>query len=82
MVVGIDVTHPAPDSIKGAPSIAGIVASIDADFTQWPGNIRCQERRQEMVSNLDILVEERLRLWVSNNPKKKLENMMIYRDGK
>ncbi len=82
MIVGIDVTHPEHGSIQGTPSIAGIVASIDADFTQWPGNIRCQERRKEMVSDLEMLMEERLRLWVSNNRNHKLENIIIYRDGK
>ena len=82
MVVGIDVTHPKPGSVKGTPSIAGVVASIGADFTQWPGNIRCQESRKEMVSGLDILMEERLNLWVSVNNRHNLENIVVYRDGK
>ena len=82
MVVGIDVTHPEPGSVKGTPSIAGIVASINSDFTQWPGDIRRQESRTEMVSELDLLMKERLRLWVSKNPRRKLENIIVYRDGK
>ena len=82
MVVGIDVTHPKPGSAKGTPSIAGVVASIGADFTQWPGNVRCQESRKEMVSDLEILMEERLNLWISNNKKHKLQNILVYRDGK
>ena len=32
MVVGIDVTHPAPKSMVGNPSIAAVVASIDSDY--------------------------------------------------
>lgn len=82
MVVGIDVTHPRQGSPKGTPSIAGIVASIDSEFTQWPGNIRCQTSKKEMVSNLDILIEERLKLWVSKNQNHKLEHIMVYRDGR
>ena len=82
MVVGLDVTHPKPGSVKGTPSIAGIVASTDSGFTQWPGNIRAQTSRQEMISNLDVLMEERLKLWVSSNPNHKLENIMVYRDGR
>ena len=82
MVVGLDVTHPKPGSVKGTPSIAGIVASIDAGFTQWPGNIRAQTSKKEMISNLDVLMEERLRLWVSSTPNHKLENIMVYRDGR
>ena len=82
MVVGIDVTHPQPGSVKGTPSIAGIVASVDASFAQWPGNICCQESRKEMVSALDALVEERLSLWVSRNRGRTLKHILVYRDGK
>ena len=82
MLVGIDVTHPAPGTVKGIPSIAGVVASIDANFGQWPGSIRCQESKKEMVSNLDVVMEERLECWLSNNPGNKLENIVVYRDGK
>ena len=81
MLVGIDVTHPA-GSMKGTPSIAGVVASIDANFNQFPGSIRCQESRKEMVSELDAMMEERLKLWISNNINQKLENIVVYRDGK
>lgn len=82
MLVGIDVTHPAPGSMKGTPSIAGVVASIDANLSQWPGNICCQESKKEMVSTLDIMMKERLEYWVSKNPGSKLENIVVYRDGK
>lgn len=81
ILVGIDVTHPAPGTMRGIPSIAGVVASIDPNFAQWPGNICCQESKKEMVSNLDSMMEERLEYWVSKNPEKKLENIVIYRDG-
>lgn len=82
MLVGIDVTHPAPDSIRGTPSIAGVVASIDANFSQWPGNICCQESKKEMVSSLDSMMKERLEYWASKNPGTTLENIVVYRDGK
>ena len=82
MLVGIDVTHPAGGSMKGTPSIAGVVASINADFNHFPGSIRCQESRKEMVTELDAMMEERLKLWISNNVNQKLENIVVYRDGK
>lgn len=81
MLVGIDVTHPS-GSMKGTPSIAGVVASIDAKFGQFPGSIRCQQSRKEMVSELDVIMEERLQLWVTMNNNQKLENIVVYRDGK
>ena len=81
MLVGIDVTHPS-GSMKGTPSIAGVVASINADFNHFPGSIRCQESRKEMVSELDAMMEERLKLWMSKNNNQELENIVVYRDGK
>lgn len=52
MVVGIDVTHPLPGSSPLAPSVAGMVASIDRWLSQWPAVLSIQsERRQEMVSH-------------------------------
>ena len=48
MIVGIDVTHPAPNSMENAPSIVGMVASIDNQFGQWPGSIKIQKGRQEI----------------------------------
>lgn len=40
MVVGIDVTHPSPGSSPDAPSVAGIVASVDEWLGQWPAELR------------------------------------------
>ena len=82
MLVGIDVTHPAPGTTKGNPSIAGVVASIDGSLGQWPGSISCQESKKEIVSGLDAMIEERLECWISNNLGKTPENILIYRDGK
>lgn len=49
MVVGIDVTHPAPKSMEGAPSTVGMVASIDKHFGQWPGALQIQKGKQEIL---------------------------------
>ena len=82
MVVGIDVTHPAPGAMRGCPSIAGVVASSGPDLSQWPGDICCQESKKEMVTNLDRMMEERIRYWMAKNPGKKLQNIIVYRDGR
>ena len=65
MVVGVDVTHPSSCSAPNAPSIAGMVASVDKRLGQWPADLRIQESRQEMVSELDSMLESRLDLWKS-----------------
>ncbi|KAI1182530.1 RNA interference and gene silencing protein [Nemania serpens] len=80
MVVGIDVTHPAPGSSSKAPSVAGVVASIDERLGQWPAEIRIQPAREEMVAGLDAMLESRLLLWKEFN-KALPENILVYRDG-
>ncbi|PGH12484.1 hypothetical protein AJ79_04228 [Helicocarpus griseus UAMH5409] len=81
MVVGIDVTHPAPGSAPNAPSIAGMVASVDKVLAQWPASIRLQgQARAEMVSDLNSMLQSRLHLWFNHN-KGLPENILIYRDG-
>jgi eukaryotic translation initiation factor 2C len=48
MLVGMDVTHPSPGSIKGTPSIAAVVATIDDNFAQFPASLRIQQTRKEV----------------------------------
>ena len=83
MVVGLDVTHPSPGSAKTAPSIAGMVASVDKTLGQWPAIIRLQaEARQEMVSELKMMLKTRLNLWKTKGKHAELpENILLYRDG-
>lgn len=60
MVVGIDVTHPSPGSSSNAPSVAGIVASVDQWLGKWPADLRIQQARQGIVSDLDGMLKSRL----------------------
>ena len=48
MVVGMDVTHPGPSTVKGTPSIAAVVASADLRFSQYPASMRIQETKKEV----------------------------------
>ncbi|EXJ87364.1 hypothetical protein A1O3_04323 [Capronia epimyces CBS 606.96] len=43
MVLGIDVTHPGTAAIKGAPSVAAVVGSVDAEFAQWPASLHVND---------------------------------------
>jgi hypothetical protein len=81
MLVGLDVTHPSPGSTSSAPSVVGIVASVDAQLAQWPADIRIQPARQEMVSDLDALLQSRIKIWANRNQGKFPENIVVYRDG-
>ncbi|KAI8958512.1 eukaryotic translation initiation factor 2C 2 [Daldinia sp. FL1419] len=82
MIVGIDVTHPSPGSSKIAPSVAGMVASVDNRLGQWPGILRIQKGREEMVKDLKDMLKSRLRLWREKGKHPTLpENILVYRDG-
>lgn len=83
MLVGIDVTHPSPGSSDKAPSVAGMVASIDKHLGQWPGILGLQEvSRQEMVSNLVEMLKQHLDNWLTLGKHARLpENIIVYRDG-
>jgi len=82
MIVGIDVTHPSPSSSADAPSVAGMVASIDSQLGQWPGILRAQQSRQEMVADLQMMLESRLDLWKSKGGHREYpEIIIVYRDG-
>lgn len=48
MLVGMDVTHPGPGTVKGTPSIAAVVASVESRFGQFPASLRIQESRKEV----------------------------------
>ncbi|KAI0395207.1 ribonuclease H-like domain-containing protein [Xylariaceae sp. FL0594] len=80
MVVGIDVTHPSSTSDSAAPSVAGMVATVDSGLGQWPGILRAQSAREEMVTDLQMMLESRLHLWKAKN-KTYPKNILVYRDG-
>jgi hypothetical protein len=80
MIVGMDVTHPAPGSPAPAPSVASIVASVDPWLAQWPADLRMQTGRQEKVNDLAELLRSRLLLWRAKQGRLP-DNILVYRDG-
>ena len=81
ILVGLDVTHPAPGSAEAAPSVSSITASVDAKLAQWPADVAIQERRQEMVDGLKEMFKSRLKLWQAHNEQRLPEEIIVYRDG-
>ncbi|KAL8678033.1 MAG: hypothetical protein Q9186_005602 [Xanthomendoza sp. 1 TL-2023] len=81
MLVGMDVTHPSPGSLEESPSIAGVVASIDGQYGQWPASMQAQIGKKEMIVNLEEMFGERLDLWQKKNNGAYPERVIIYRDG-
>ena len=81
MIVGLDVTHPSPSSKLGSPSIAGIVASINKELSQWPAAFSAQESRQEMIADLVGLLKGRLKYYQEKNNGALPQSIIIFRDG-
>ncbi|KAK1774471.1 post-transcriptional gene silencing protein QDE-2 [Copromyces sp. CBS 386.78] len=88
MVVGYDVTHPtnlpAGKSASTAPSIVGLVSTIDQYLGQWPGMVWNNPRGQEsMTAQFTDKFKTRLELWRNNpvNNRTLPENILIFRDG-
>nr|GAT44419.1 argonaute-like protein [Mycena chlorophos] len=81
MLVGIDVTHPGPGSVKGTPSIAAVVASVDSNFAQFPASMEIQETKKEMVTNLKGMMMQRLRRFAETNGGRLPQRVLVYRDG-
>ncbi|KAF2110582.1 Piwi domain-containing protein [Lophiotrema nucula] len=81
IVFGIDVTHPSPGSGETSPSIAGVVASVDVNFSQYPASIRTQKGREEMVEELEEMIIERIKSWQKRNQNRLPSKVIVYRDG-
>ncbi|KAK5681000.1 hypothetical protein LTS10_006760 [Elasticomyces elasticus] len=83
MMVGADVTHPSGGSVSHCPSIAAMVASCDAVGMTYPGSLRLQRSKQEMIEALDDMICERLVYWHGQSQNKKIlpADILFYRDG-
>ncbi|TBU46218.1 argonaute-like protein [Dichomitus squalens] len=81
MLVGMDVTHPGTGTVRGTPSIAAVVASIDRRMGQFPASMRLQESRKEMITDLASMMEERLQAFRAKNNKTLPSRVLVYRDG-
>ncbi|KAF5019913.1 hypothetical protein F66182_8075 [Fusarium sp. NRRL 66182] len=85
MVVGYDVTHPTnmpANKSDAAPSLVGLVATIDRDMGQWPSISWEQSSKQEMLDEtLTEAFKSRLALWQKHNSQQLPENIVIFRDG-
>jgi eukaryotic translation initiation factor 2C len=80
IVMGADVTHPAPGETK-KPSIAALVASMDVNATDYRAYIRVQERRKEIITDMKEMVKGMMKAFYRTNHGVKPERILFYRDG-
>ena len=79
IIFGADVTHPSPGD-KTSPSIAAVVASMDAHPNQYSAEVRIQENGVEKMAALKemvVVLLRRFRSFTNVAPEK----IIFYRDG-
>ncbi|VDK38029.1 unnamed protein product [Taenia asiatica] len=76
---GADVTHP-PAGDKTKPSIAAVVASMDAHPSRYSATVRVQSHRQEIIQDLYPMVRSLL-LQFYQSTRFKPARIIYYRDG-
>lgn len=67
MILGADVTHPAPGSF--APSIASIVGTFDNSFAKYASEIDVQLSRNETIEGTEKMVGSLLNQFFTVNKK-------------
>ncbi|KAL3320560.1 argonaute 1 [Cichlidogyrus casuarinus] len=77
--LGADVTHP-PAGDKSKPSIAAVVASMDAHPSRYSATVRVQSHRQEIIQELSSMVRDLL-LQFYCATRFKPTRIIYYRDG-
>lgn len=77
--LGADVTHP-PAGDNKKPSIAAVVASMDAHPARYAATVRVQQHRQELIQDLANMVRE-LMIQFYKSTRFKPNRIIFYRDG-
>ncbi|CAF0731815.1 unnamed protein product [Brachionus calyciflorus] len=77
--IGADVTHP-PAGDKTKPSIAAVVASMDAHPSRYAATVRVQLHRQEVIAELSSMVKDLLIQFYKSTHFKPMR-IIFYRDG-
>ena len=86
MIVGADVTHPAPDQMGLKPSIAAVVASVDPAVSRYVCEIRVQFRGAqetqvtEQILDMKDIFKKLLRKF-RNVSRVEPKRIIFYRDG-
>ncbi|KAK3807380.1 MAG: Piwi domain-containing protein [Benniella sp.] len=78
MIIGADVTHPAPGEIK--PSVVAVVASMDCNSFRYTGRLKVQGSRVEVIDELKSMVYDLLMTFKGRN-KVFPQRILFYRDG-
>ena len=79
MVVGINVLFAKSGSQGVSHTVAGLVASSDSRFAQWPAEISVQRGKDPFIHNLDEMLGSRIRYWAKKHDHKLPQDIVIFR---
>ncbi|KAM3963737.1 argonaute 2 [Aphomia sociella] len=79
MVVGADVTHPAPGQ-STIPSIAAVTASIDPTCFQYNIELSIQTPKKEMIVQFEDMMVDHLKVY-KQKQNKLPRKIFVFRDG-
>ncbi|KAG9194153.1 hypothetical protein G6011_04188 [Alternaria panax] len=81
LVLGADCTHPGSGALKGSPSVAAVVGSLDANGGRFRGKLKLQPGKQEIIDGLENFLLDHFTAWYTYHGDKFPENVLYYRDG-
>jgi len=85
MIMGADVSHPAPETRGVKPSIAAIVGSVEPKAVQYEVEVRVQDRgldnNEEVISDMKNVTKKLLTKFYQANAGRKPEKLVMFRDG-
>ena len=87
MIVGADVTHPAPDQLGFKPSICAVVASTDPSISRYISEIRVQYRGKdemqvtEQIMDMEGIFWKLLKRFEALTKGRQPNRIIFYRDG-
>ena len=83
MVMGADVSHPAPESRGSKPSIATIVGSVEPKAANYQVEVRVQDgaQNEEVIHDMKNVTKNLLMKFHDENKGRKPEKIVMYRDG-
>ncbi|TEB35951.1 Piwi-domain-containing protein [Coprinellus micaceus] len=79
MIVGADVSHPAPGIRK--PSVTSLVYNHDQFATQYTAVTRLQDPRLEVITDLKDMMKDAMQDLMMNVARQPIKNIVFFRDG-
>ncbi|EJW02774.1 hypothetical protein EDEG_02830 [Edhazardia aedis USNM 41457] len=79
IIFGADVSHPGVGDLT-SPSLVAITSSLGQDLSQYSTTVKVQERRKEIIDDIESIIKEKLKRFYQHCSKKP-ESIVFFRDG-